>query len=87
MKKTIDVTESFYFPIFADKWPAPVVAGADKGLRQFSSRVLPSTRRMVNHGCLDEGPLERIRIGQPASYPVQSLIDWINRAIMSSQKS
>jgi hypothetical protein len=59
----------------ADRWPSSIVARRKVG--DFSGGVL-TEKYMANLESLGQGPM-RLHIGRQVVYPVDSLIDWMEK--------
>jgi hypothetical protein len=59
----------------ADKWPSSIVAR--RRIRDFSGGIL-GERYLANLDSQGEGP-PKIHIGRQVAYPVDSLIEWMEK--------
>ena len=67
--------EEFDFQEFARNWDSPLVLRTQAG--KFSGEFL-HPRTMANLDSRGEGP-ERVYLGKRVAYPVNSLIEWMQR--------
>jgi len=59
-------------------WGAPFVSR--KQVAKFSGGLL-NPRTLANYDCKGEGPRERFRVGRDVAYPVDALIEWLEKRI------
>ena len=64
------------FQKMADKWPSEIVSR--DAVDRFSGDLL-NPRTMANQDSLGKGPEGRFKIGRKVAYPVQSLVEWLEK--------
>lgn len=65
----------------ADKWPSAFVARTE--IRQFSGGLV-NEKYLANLDSQGAGPPGRIRCGRKVGYPVNELVEWLERRAVSS---
>ena len=72
------------FASLADSWPSSFVSRGEVG--KFSGGLL-HPRSMANLDSLGRGPEGKVSIGRKIAYPIESLIQWMEkRAIETAEK-
>ena len=66
--------------VLADRWPSPFVARQE--IKQFSGGII-SEKYLANLDCQGAGPPGRIRCGRKVAYPVNQLVEWLERRTVS----
>ena len=64
----------------AEKWPSPFVARQE--IKIFSGGII-SEKYIANLDSQGAGPPGRIRCGRKVAYPVNELIEWLERRTVS----
>ena len=60
----------------ADRWPSPFVARQE--IKTFSGGII-SEKYIANLDSQGAGPPGRIRCGRKVAYPVNELVDWLEK--------
>lgn len=65
---------------FAKQWKSPIVLRSNVDI--FSGGLL-HPRTMANLDSLGQGPCQRIKYGRKVAYPVDVLVEWISKRLVS----